>query len=194
MIEAAWNTYVKVPLPWVRTLGPEYWASQARGTGHAPSKYRRLQADSYPFLNAITDGLPRSTTILDVGCNTGRHLQALNRRGYHAVTGIDILPSENPAILHGTFQQILPTLGDHSFDVVCTFGMTIELISPSFSICHHMARVATRRVVLVVQEVNVPYPRLYRKEFAREGFTMTFYLNPVTLGSAASLFVFERNP
>ena len=79
-------------------------------------------------------------------------------------------------------------LYNEQYDLVFTFGMTIELVPPSFPICHHMARIAKKAVVLMIQEQGVPYPRLWKQEFEREGFRLTKY-QPC---NGNSLFVFER--
>lgn len=179
MSEAWWNTNVRIPLPWVRTLGPKYWASQKVGDKHGPEKYKKLQPDSYVLLNAIMDVATRPDNLFDVGCGTGRHLKALRQRGYNVCTGMD---------LPDTFEEYLPTIPARFYDLVFTFGMTIELVPPDFPIGHHMARIAKKAVVLMIQERGVPYPRLWRTEFEREGLTLTKY-QPC---SGNSLFVFER--
>lgn len=44
------------------------------------------------FIQAVI-GEARNLKILDVGCGTGRHSLELARRGYEAVTGVDLSPS-----------------------------------------------------------------------------------------------------
>lgn len=197
-LEAAWNTYVQIPLPWVRTLGPDYWAQQGDGDRHGPDKYQHLQPESYAFLDVVKNRCPLTDSFLDIGCHLGRHMNALRQLGYDDVSGIDVVaPLDTTGFYRGTFQEWLPRLANPDyqtpmFDIVFTFGMTIELVPPDFPICYHMARLAKKAVILVVQERGVPYPRLYRKDFKREGFTLTRSQNPITPGSGASLFVFER--
>ena len=74
------------------------------------------------------------------------------------------------------------------FDVVFTFGMTIELVPPSVPICRHMARIAKKAVVLMVFERGCPYPRLWKQECERKGMRLTQYEPYGQMG----LFVFER--
>jgi hypothetical protein len=185
-LEAWWNTNIKIPLPWVRTLPPSYWLAQKIGDPHGSDKYKDLQPESYAMFKAIHQVASPKSFLFDVGCQGGRHMKALQRRGYGHVTGLDVRPCLHA--LQGTFEAVLPTLPTHAFDVVFTFGMTIELVPPSFPICHHMARIAKKAVVLMVIEKGVPYPRLYQQEFAREGFTLTTY-KPC---GGHHLWVFER--
>ena len=191
-LEAAWNTYVKMPLPWVRTLGPEYWKSQRVGDKHGPDKYKDLQPESYALFRALHQVAKPDDVILDVGCHGGRHMKALRRYGYRQVRGLDVRPSTDQRVCVGTFEYRLPQMFTHQFNVVFTFGMTIELVPPSFPICHHLARIAKKAVVLVIQEQNIPYPRLWRTEFEREGMQLLTYKHPITPGSRASLFVWVK--
>ena len=193
-LEAAWNTYCRIPLPWVRTLGPDYWEQQKVGDTHGPEKYRQLQPESYVMLVAIANLVTTKASLLDVGCNGGRHLRALRRRGFTEIYGMDVRHCAERKTMQGTFEALLPATPDRFYDIVFSFGMTLELVPPSFPICHHLARIAGTAVVLVLQERGVPYPRLWQQEFAREGFTCTRYDSPIIPGSAASLFVFERQP
>ena len=193
-LEAAWNTYIRLPLPWVRTLNGSYWARQQIGNNHGPEKYAKLQPESYVMLNTIVKLASRQLMLLEVGCMGGRHLRALRRRGYRYAYGLDVRPCLDRKVMVGLFEERLPKIVDRLYTVVFTFGMTVELVKPSFPICYHLARIANRAVVLVVQEHGVPYPRLYQQEFQREGFACTRYQTPITPSSGASLFVFERQP
>ena len=191
MIEASWNTYVKLPLPWVRTMGTDYWLLQSPWSRHGYLQYSRLTAESYVLRDALGPFITHEARFLDVGCNGGRHLRMLElagaTRGHLAGVDIQKLGDHYP-IYCGSFEGVLPLIAARWYTVVFTMGMTVELVPPSFPICHHMARIAEQAVVLMVHETDVPYPRLWKQEFEREGFCQTKYRRC----NGASLFVFER--
>jgi 2-polyprenyl-3-methyl-5-hydroxy-6-metoxy-1,4-benzoquinol methylase len=204
--EKIWNTYVRVSLPWARTLRAEYWETRAIGEAHGPHQFVELQESSHIVIDEVVRIASGPTApVLDLGCNVGRHLNALHQRGFSNLYGVDVQKAalehmgrvfpEMAAKAHieqGTFQEYLPKVPDKFFEVVFTFGATIELVQPSFPVCRHMARTAARAVVLKINESGHTYPRLWETEFSREGFRLTKLLRPVAQGDWNSLLVFER--
>lgn len=170
-LEAAWNTYVGVPLR--RTLPASYWAHQDAVGPHGTEQYRNLDEWSYQFLEAIQRYTTRIDTVLDVGCNHGRHLRALWRRGYRRLTGVDVVATTTSRYfrgLRGTFQDLLPACRDQSYDAVVSYGATVELVPPTFPIVWHLSRIAKLVIVLCIQEYGHAYPRLWTREFAWAGW------------------------
>ena len=203
--EKIWNTVVRIPLPWKRTLGASYWEKRERGSSHGPDQYVELQESSHALIDEIVRRASgRSAPILDVGCNVGRHLNALHKLGYTNLYGIDVqreafehmervFPEVKKAahLDQGTFQDCLPRVADRFFEVTFTHGATLELVPPSFPVCREMARVTSKAVVLVINENGQAYPRLWETEFLRAGFVLTKLLRPVLPGDRNSLLVFE---
>jgi hypothetical protein len=173
-------------------MNAEYWKNEQVGDPHGPQKYQELQPESYPMLEAILALTDEDSFILDLGCNQGRHMKALLDRSRPYVTGVDVKPFDDPMIMCDTFEHWLPLQGDGCYDVVFSFGMTVELVLYDFPINHHLARIARRAVILCIQETGIPYPRDWKAEYLAEGFTCTRYDKPVTPGSNANLLVFER--
>jgi hypothetical protein len=135
----------------------------------------------------------------------GRHLDALYRRGFKNLHGIDVQKAalehmkevfpEMSAMAHiqqGSFQDCLPHVSNASLEVVFTHGATVELVPPSFPICRHLAWATSRAVVLMIDENGHSYPRLWETEFRRVGFLLTKLLRPVSSTSHNSLLVFQR--
>jgi SAM-dependent methyltransferase len=203
--EKIWNTYIRVSLPWKMTRGAAHWENRAIDASHGANQYVELQEGSHVLIEAIAAiASSRGVPILDLGCNVGRHLNALHRLGYSNLYGIDV---QKVAIEHmervfpemrakarieqGTFQQYSPKVPDRFFEVVFTYGATVELVPPSFPVCQQMARVAGKAVVLVIHESGHAYPRLWEAEFRRANFQLTKALRPVTPGDTNSLLVFQ---
>jgi len=204
--EKIWNTFIRVRLPWRRTLDASYWGKRGRGESHGPEQYVELQESSRVLLDEVAACVsdPKAK-ILDLGCNVGRHLGALHKRGFANLYGVDIQQSALEQmgkvfpdmaavahIEHATFQDYLPKIPDRFFDVVFTHGATVELVPPSFPVCRQMARTTEKSVVMVIHENGHAFPRLWETEFLRTGFLLAKILRPVHRGSEASLFVFHR--
>lgn len=203
--EKIWNTFVRVSLPWRRTLDAAYWERRERGAPHGPDQYVELQESSHVLIDEVVRlASGRSAPILDLGCNVGRHLNALHKLGYTNLYGMDVqreafehmervFPEVKKAahLEQGTFQDCLPRVADRFFEVSFTHGATLELVPPSFPVCREMARVTGKAVVLVINENGQAYPRLWETEFMRAGFLLTKLLRPILPGDGNSLLVFE---
>ena len=199
----------------VKALYGELWGKKPRMDD--PTYWAVLEGDSrldtppYDHVEIFTDEVDRVTSrnthapILDVGCNAGRLLQALYERGYANLSGVDVQKAalEHMArlfpdmaakahIKQASFQEFFPAVADRTFEVVCTWGATIELVPPAFPICQQMARVAGRAVIILIKESGYSYPRLWETEFLRAGFLLTRAKRPYRPGTDNSLLVFER--
>ena len=190
--EKIWNTYVRVGLPWRRTMDASYWEGRTLNEKQGPQEFVELQSSSHVLVEEVVrHASGPAAPILDLGCNVGRHLNALYKLGFTNLYGIDV---QREALAHmgtvfpdmkamahieqGTFQGYLPRVPDRFFDVVFTHGATLELIPPSFPICRHIARTASRSVVLAIAENRHAYPRLWETEFRRAGFLLTKLIRP----------------
>ncbi len=189
-----------------RPFPHKHWEKQTIGDGHGPDKFVELTPLSEILLNEIElMSQDKNSAILDLGCNVGRHLNALWDKGYRNLHGVDIqqaaldhmeklFPDMKRAsiIQHGTFQEYLPSIDDSFFHVVFTHGATIELVPPSFPICQEMARVSRSAVVLAINESSHSYPRLWEREFLSAGFILTKLLRPAHPEFSTTLMVFLR--
>ena len=204
--EKIWNTYMRVSLPWKRTMDAAFWEGRLLGDSLGPQQFVELQSSSHILINEVVkqaSGL--GAPILDLGCNVGRHLNTLYKLGFTNLYGIDVqreafvlmekIFPDMKAAMHveqGMFQDYLPRVPDRFFEVVFTHGATLELVPPSFPICWHMARTASRAIVLAINENGHAYPRLWETEFTRARFVLTKLLRPATPDSSVSLLAFQR--
>ena len=150
----------------------------------------------------------KTSSILDLGCNVGRHLNNLYESGWYNLNGVDFSSSAIKAMgtrypeMHQkikttatSFQKFLPECNE-MFDLVYTRGATFELVPPKFSLIKNVCKVAKKYVVLVIGEVDHSYPRHWEYEFAREGFELVHLKRPVDEKSdsqqSLSLMTFKR--
>lgn len=142
--------------------------------------------------------------VLDLGCNSGRHLEYLHNKGLRNLSGVDIMKSallyfqercpeayKDSKIHHDFFQHFLRITVDKKFEIVYSVGATIELVHPSFDIISDMCRVAQSYVILLVQENSHSYPRFYVTEFRKNLFNLIHSVRPIG-ESNVSLLVFKR--
>ena len=163
------------------------------------------QAQMDEIVSLVPD---RNASILDLGCNVGRHLDYLYQQGYRNLRGVDWssaairdmatrYPEMHAAsrLTNASFEDFLPAA--EPADLVYTRGATFEIVHPSFPLVKHVCRAARRYVVLVIGEAGHAYPRFWEYEFAREGFELTHLRRPASLETPehrVSLMTFTRLP
>ena len=144
--------------------------------------------------------------ILDLGCNSGRHIEYLYNHGLRNLTGVDIMNNAllffkdrcpdihtNSTLVHDYFQRFLRNIPDNQYEIVYSVGATIELVHPSFDIIGDMCRVSSSYVMLLVQENNHSYPRFYVSEFKKHKFSLIHSVRPILEGDkSVSLLVFRN--
>jgi len=185
------------------------WAHQSIGSHYTPENYVVLDPSSHVLIEEVANRASAvDVPILDLGCNCGRHLNALMNLGFKELYGVDIgrkaldymdevFPglSNHAKITCASFQQYLLKAPDQFFDVLYTKGATVELIHPSFPLVSQLARVSRRYVILCIQENSHSYPRYWTYEFQRAGFVLVKLLRPAVEPAARkspSLLVYRR--
>jgi SAM-dependent methyltransferase len=170
-----------------------------------PSDFNEIDERSTTYLDLIEKHTALDFHILDVGCNCGRHLSALFKRGYRKFTGVDI--SKNALTLmgewypdlipcatlnHATFEEFFTRQEDLSYDCTITYGATIENVNPVFDIVGHMCRVSKKNVIVNINIDGHAFPRFWIKEFERNGFMLVERTQCMGKGVAIPTLVFKR--
>jgi len=185
------------------------WANQSIGGNDDPRSFVEMHPSCHVLIEDIVNrasGL--DVPILDLGCNCGRHLNALMGLGFTKLYGVDIgrgaldymdevFPglSKQVEIRCTSFQQYLLETPDQFFEIVYTRGATVELVHPSFPLVRQLTRVARKYVILCIQENCHSYPRFWTYEFERAGFVLVKLVRPAVepvFGDLPSLLVYRR--
>jgi SAM-dependent methyltransferase len=175
-----------------------------RGGGHSADDLRHYwsdppDADNDPAGYLSDEALPRSAflvglvrevapapaSVLEVGCNVGRNLNALLEAGYEDLTGIeinsgalDILRERKPRLAeHATLrnesiEDAARTLRDREFDVVFTVAVLEHIHSSSEWVFGELARATGRGLITMEDERTVTwkhFARNYRDAFEAVG-------------------------
>ena len=163
----------------------EYWADPD-DEPNFPIEYSKHTRRSDYLLSVITKYIDKKETILEIGCNIGRNLNALYKEGYSGLTGIDI----NTKALKQS-KQIYPNLkatlindsienwakDKKRYDCVYTMAVMIHLPYESNWVFKEIAKKAKHALITIEDEENVTwkhFPRDYKKIFSRFGWKEVF--------------------
>lgn len=151
----------------------------------------------------------KNISILDIGCNVGRFLNYLAKDGCTNLTGIDInqLAIEDSYEVYpelvgkasmqcDTIQNFLSNAKDNEFDLIYTYGATVELVHPTFPLVRNLARVTSKFVCMFISE-NQSYVRFWEIEFKRHNLELLLkapysYRN-LSGNSDQVLYIFRKN-
>ena len=155
------------------------------------------------FLDYFEKNVKKNDKILDLACNCGRHLNALHRKNYKDLNGVDIMVTalnlfkktfpevfEKANIENNFMQRKLLKTQNKFYDSLYSIGATIELVHPSFDIIGQMCRVVKKNIIILIQPDAHMYPRFYPLEFSRHGFKK---ITEIKLGKNHYMFHFVRN-
>lgn len=174
-----------LPHPFYREDAPGYWASRTRLTNHSPEQYLDADDMTRVVLDPVCALVPTDAAFLEVGCNAGRNLEYLRRRGYARLTGVDI----NPVAVRETLPRHLPELarvaelrvGDAAeclralptgaYDVVFAMFVLLHVPPGRMALFAEMARVCRGTIVVANDACGYPYPYDYARLFTRLGCT-----------------------
>ncbi|GFM38103.1 class I SAM-dependent methyltransferase [Desulfovibrio psychrotolerans] len=199
--------FMKVVWFWPRLIDAEQWRDAAIGNQRDPSHFVEMTPGATALVDAVTSTTPdMSAPILDLGCNSGRILNALREKGYSNLHGVDISQAayehmhkvfpELAQQVHytvATFQKYLTEQPEKSIETIFSHGATVELVHPSFPLIKHLCRVSKTYVILYFYETEHSYPRFWEWEFNREGYYLCEARRPAGPNAPNSLLVFKRS-
>jgi SAM-dependent methyltransferase len=143
-----------------------------------------LNYDAKILVKKICQYSNKNQKILDICCNAGRHLSALNKLNYNNIYGFDINKKainnittnfKNLKKIKSNFRcmdakNYFIRTEDKFFDVVYTHGATIELIPPTFDLIFEISRIVKKFAILLINENGHAFPRFWRYEFKKNNF------------------------
>ncbi|MET3698870.1 methyltransferase family protein [Bacillus oleivorans] len=157
-----------------------YW-KDPKEEGNLPEAYIAPIERSQYLHELIKKYADLSATLLEPGCNVGRNLNYLLRKGYKNLTGIEI--SENAvSLLKSTYPELANTAQIHNapieeivtdfktggFDVVFTMAVFEHIHYESNWIFKEIARITKSYLITIESEDGVSgrhFPRNYKSLF-----------------------------
>ena len=164
----------------------EYWADPY-DEPNSPIEYSKHKRRSDYLLSVLPKYVKKKESILEIGCNIGRNLNALSEEGYLNLTGIDI----NTKALKQS-KEVSPTLkaklinnsienwveDKKKYDCVYTMAVMIHLPYESDWVFKEIAKKARRILITIEDEENVTwkhFPRNYNDIFSKFGWREVFF-------------------
>ncbi len=163
----------------------KFWVSAGKGGDRGYTTFMKID-DKADFVVSNLKKIIKNkeAPILDIGCNVGRFLNELEKYGCNNLTGIDI---NNLAIKDSydvypnlvnkadmkctTIQEFLLNSKDDAFDLIYTYGATVELVHPTFPLVKNLSRVSRKYVCLFISE-NQSYVRFWEIEFLMNNYSL----------------------
>ncbi|MCP4218711.1 MAG: class I SAM-dependent methyltransferase [bacterium] len=166
------------------------WRHQGTGEIKAkPEKYARHDDSVEKLFQDILPYLTSQSNILEIGCNAGRSLEYLFRKGFTKLTGIEI----GVKALE-TFQQVFPEtynstrvmagnavdeirkLETDAYDLVFTHSVLVNIGAGHNAFFAEMCRVCRGYILIMESEgTSSAFPRDFEKMFAKHGYAMVAY-------------------
>lgn len=165
------------------TTRDELWSFwRAPDANNQPADYRDAPDRTAFLLGLVERHVAKDASVLELGCNVGRNLNALALAGYRDLTGVEINP-DAVALLGQTYPDLRATLyaepiehairrfPDQSFGLVYTMAVLEHLHPDSEFVFRHMGRVG-RTLIVIEDERGISsrhFPRDYGAVFGALG-------------------------
>lgn len=181
-----------------------YWHRANISSKHYYTSYVALDAHARILIDKVQKYSFKSSKILDLGCNVGRHLSELKKLGYNNLYGVDIgkIPiTKSKKIFSNlkkvknvcsSFEEYLFKTPDNFFNLIYTHGATIELVKPTFPLISQLYRVLANSgyLILLIDENGHSYPRFWRYEFKLNNLSI---VRAKYISKSLTLFVLKKN-
>ncbi len=197
-----------IPLLTVRNGITEKWREAKKGDVIGYQYYLKLDDLARMLLEEIISRTKPADHVLDLGCNVGRELNELWRRGYRHLTGVEIgvepvramrevFPemAMGARIFNRSMTEAVREFEDDEFEVVFAHGSLVSLSAREQFVFDEMARISKKYIVTVENEWSLLlFPRDFGKVFTSRGFRQIHYAEFLQkeLAKKAALRVFEK--
>jgi ubiquinone/menaquinone biosynthesis C-methylase UbiE len=155
----------------------------------------KTQLRSQKLVEILESHVRKDARVLEIGCNAGRNLAALQERGYAHLDGIDINPQAHAVLVKnfprlseamrfhaGSAEDILPSFRDNYFDCIFTMAALVHIAPESDAVFDEMCRCVGTHILLVEMEWKTDssrhFTRLYREIFESRGFQQIEEVSP----------------
>lgn len=161
-----------------------YWTNPP-DKQNKPQEYAKYLKRSDYLMSILPNYVTKDESILEIGCNCGRNLNALYLAGYYNLTGIDI-----NATAIGLSEELYPGLysvaefyiesieswmrtNPSQYDCIFTMAVLEHIPKGSEWIFYNMAHKARRTIITIEDEQSVSekhFPRNYQAVFDALGW------------------------
>lgn len=160
-----------------------YWSNPPE-PWNSPREYAQHTKRSDFLMSILPNYVSKDESVLELGCNCGRNLNALYNAGYKKLSGIDV--SHNALLygslmyseLHGEavfYNDLIESWIKTAPDYDCIFTMAVleHIVTESEWIFEYIAQKARRTIITIEDEVSKTsghFPRDYKAIFEGMGW------------------------
>jgi 2-polyprenyl-3-methyl-5-hydroxy-6-metoxy-1,4-benzoquinol methylase len=163
----------------------KYW-SDPTDEANSPVAYSEHTERSDYLLPIIEKYVGKGDSILELGCNVGRNLNALGKAGYKKLSGVEIstkavaeckktYPDLEADIVNSSIEDWVK--GEGEYDCIFSMAVMIHLPFESDWVFKRISDKARKVLITVEDEVNTTwkhFPRNYRDIFTGYGWEEVF--------------------
>jgi len=159
-----------------------YWLTRNSKGSNAYTDYFKNEESSQFLVDLIKKRLDKKEIkILEVGCNVGRNLNALFKKGYKNLYGIEINSNaidamrthysdmtETVKIFNNKIEDVIKGFTDNEFDVVFSMAVLMHIHHDSEWVFDHLSRITKHYLITIEDETGVAmrnFPRDYKQVF-----------------------------
>jgi len=154
-----------------------------------PNLYTKYDETIDFLFQDVLGFLDSDSCILEIGCNAGRSLDYLYKKGYTNLTGIEI-GAEAEKAMQQTFPQAyrsthyilgnayeeLAKLPEKKFDLVFCHSVLVNITPRWNGVFKEMARVSKKYILILENEGSLyAYPRDFERMFKKAGYRQILY-------------------
>lgn len=166
------------------------WLNQGKeGSEVTPETYLACDDSVEKLFHEVLPLLNPDSAILEIGCNTGRSLDYLYRKGFHNLTGIEIGPKavesfqrnfpdtfRDSTVICGNAVQELQKLKKDSYDLVFTHSVLVNISAADNNVFSEICRICRGYVLTLESEGSwTAFPRDFEYLFKKNGFEIVSY-------------------
>jgi len=162
-----------------------YWANPD-DTPNSPSEYLKHKDRSDYLLSILPKYVDKEDSILELGCNVGRNLNALWNEGFKDLSGVDInkgaitegkkqYPNMKARFINNTIEKW--SVGDKKYDCIFSMAVMVHLPRTSDYVFYAIKNRALKTIITIEDETHSTwkhFPRNYRNVFVGNGWEEVF--------------------
>jgi len=165
-----------------------FWQNPTKS--NQPQFYAEAVGRSEFLYSIIKNYTDIDSKILEIGCNVGRNLNYLYKRGYRKITGLEINKGaldvmkekyidlgRDGTFINKSMEEGLPLMQMNSYDLVFTMAVLEHLHKDSEYVFKDIAKITKQYLVTIEDEVGVSkrhFPRNYQAVFEPLGLKQIY--------------------
>jgi SAM-dependent methyltransferase len=160
-----------------------YWSDRNVGDTHGPENYIQEDISTHSLFEDVLQVVDKNASFLEIGCNAGRNLNYLYKKGFRDLAGIEInrtainetLKNNFPELYNfgqffvGSAAEEIKKISDKRYDVVFANAVLEHIPPKDISLFKDMVRVSKKYIVVLTTENSKVYAYDFNGIFEKNG-------------------------